>query len=156
MRNGLSKRENRNNSGFTLVELIIVIAIIVVLIAILAPNYVRYVDRSRWSTDIRNCNELLGIVRTAIVDTQNQGGTVKNETITVNSGGTSGLTQANNEDLIKQLESLDSSWNKLELVHTKPELLPGDKKPKNYNTFEIEIDVTSPDTRYATGTWKEE
>ena len=156
MRLKKEKQNKYNNYGFNLVELIIVIAIIAVLIAVLVPNYVRYLDRSRWSTDIRNCNELLGIVRTAIVDTQNQGGTVKNETITVNSGGTSGLTQANNEDLIKQLESLDSSWNKVELVHKKPELLPGDKKPKNYNTFEIEIDVTSPDTRYATGTWKEE
>ena len=80
MKNGILKRGNARDGGFTLVELIIVIAIIAILVAVLVPNYVRYVDRSRWSTDIRNCNELLDLVRTAIVDTQNQGGTVKFET----------------------------------------------------------------------------
>ena len=41
-------RENRkDNKGFSLVELIIVIAIMVALVAMLAPQFVKYVQRSR-------------------------------------------------------------------------------------------------------------
>lgn len=39
-----------NKKGFSLVELIIVIAIMVALIAILAPNYIKYIDRARKAT----------------------------------------------------------------------------------------------------------
>lgn len=40
-----------NNKGFSLVELIIVIAIMAVLIAVLAPQFLRYVERSRFQKD---------------------------------------------------------------------------------------------------------
>ena len=40
-----------NNKGFSLVELIIVIAIMAVLIGVLAPQFLRYVERSRAQKD---------------------------------------------------------------------------------------------------------
>lgn len=43
-----------NNKGFSLVELIIVIAIMAVLIGVLAPVYLKHVDDSKVSTDIQN------------------------------------------------------------------------------------------------------
>lgn len=43
-----------NNKGFSLVELIVVIAIMAVLIGVLAPQFMKYVNNSRISTDITN------------------------------------------------------------------------------------------------------
>jgi prepilin-type N-terminal cleavage/methylation domain-containing protein len=42
-----------DNKGFTLVELIIVIAIIAVLAAVLAPQYIKYVEKSKAAADAK-------------------------------------------------------------------------------------------------------
>ncbi len=51
-----------NNKGFSLVELIIVIAIMAILVGVLAPQFIKYVERSRQAADMQTIQEL----RTAI------------------------------------------------------------------------------------------
>lgn len=48
----LMNKIRKANKGFTLVELIIVVAIIAVLSAVVAPQYLRYVEKSKISADM--------------------------------------------------------------------------------------------------------
>lgn len=62
------KKNKTNNKGFSLVELIIVIAIMAILIGVLAPQYLKFVERSRKSTDRQNVDEIVRAVNIYAAD----------------------------------------------------------------------------------------
>ena len=51
-----------NNKGFSLIELIIVIAIMAILVAIIAPNLTKYLRSSKEETDKKNIDEVIAQV----------------------------------------------------------------------------------------------
>lgn len=57
-----------NNKGFSLIELIIVIAIMAVLVAIIAPNLTKYLGKSKSQTDKTNIDEIKKQFKNAISD----------------------------------------------------------------------------------------
>lgn len=57
-----------NNKGFSMVELIIVIAIMAILAGALAPTLIKYVNKSRMSSDVSNAQTIAGAVQTAYSD----------------------------------------------------------------------------------------
>jgi type IV pilus assembly protein PilA len=63
----------KNNKGFSLVELIVVIAIMAVLVGVLAPQFIKYVEKSREATDIQNISSIGDALMTYYSDHQPSG-----------------------------------------------------------------------------------
>ncbi len=64
----MKNKKKMNNKGFSLVELIIVIAIMAVLIAVLAPQYMRFIERGRVASDRDNAKAISGALEVYYVD----------------------------------------------------------------------------------------
>lgn len=72
-----------NNKGFSLVELIIVVAIMAILIGVLAPQYIKYVEKSRISADENIADSLLTAVQSALADEDYESTLVGGEKVTL-------------------------------------------------------------------------
>ena len=82
----LNKKKN-DNKGFSLVELIIVVAIMAILVGLLAPQYLKYVEKSRKSADASNLDEMVRAIQIYAADAEV---TLPADTytITIGKGGT--------------------------------------------------------------------
>ena len=58
----------RNNKGFSLVELIIVIAIMAILVGVMAPQLIKYIEKTNVSSDTQLCDSVKTAITTAMMD----------------------------------------------------------------------------------------
>lgn len=112
----------KSNKGFSLVELIIVIAIMAILAAAIAPALIRYIDKSRKADDIQFFGQIQSAASAALANEEaytsvsgNMGGTTPVWTGTVASNGAVTNDTTNNE-FVKEVNSTLGSDNKLKYV----------------------------------------
>ena len=78
--------KKNNKKGFTLAELLIVVAIIAVLTAIAIPVFTSQLEKSRESTDLANMRSIYAEVQTAVLSETKAGTTDNGVTVTVADG----------------------------------------------------------------------
>ena len=104
------KQKNLTNKGFSLVELIIVIAIMAVLVGVLAPQYIKYVEKSRASADAQQVEEFTGAMTVLASDVDVTLDSTK--TYTVTSDTTGKITISNDlKTIFDSLGSVDTAKN---------------------------------------------
>lgn len=73
------KTKKKNNRGFSLIELIIAVAILVVLSGLLAPQLIKYVERSREARDMQTLDSVYVAVNSSLIDEEAYKDLVENE-----------------------------------------------------------------------------
>lgn len=64
----MKKSKGMNNKGFSLVELIIVMAILAILAGALAPQLIKYIDSSRKSADVQSAQTIATAVNISLAN----------------------------------------------------------------------------------------
>ncbi len=90
----MKNTKKMNNKGFSLVELIIVVAIMAVLIAVLAPQYLKHVETARQSADLDNYQSIISAVQVYYADPTHTTPTAGSYTVTFGTTGAFDSTSA--------------------------------------------------------------
>lgn len=92
------KERKLNNKGFSLVELIIVIAIMVILVVVIAPQYTKFVNNSKIAADVQTAQAMATAIDVAVADNKKPFG--GSETVTTYSNA---LSEVNTTTAISKL-----------------------------------------------------
>lgn len=104
----MKNEKKLNNKGFSLVELIIVIAIMAVLIAVLAPQYMRYVERGRAASDRDNVQAIVSALQVHAADTLATE-TLKSGTISLSNTAVTTITGAAGSANASYVEAINNA-----------------------------------------------
>lgn len=88
--------KKKNNKGFSLVELIVVVLILGILAVALAPQVMKWVDTAKKNSDKTNAKSIESSVNTAVAEAQSKGWSVPTTglTFTIDASGLGGTDYA--------------------------------------------------------------
>ena len=133
------KKIRKSNKGFTLVELIIVIAIIAVLSVVIAPQYIKYVEKSRLSVDDSVAAEVLHNVEVLAVDAAVYDKIANNDTVSFTDGG--------------KVTCTDCTELQTELQKVFPDNIVMKSKTRDGKTYTVTITVAADGGLTFEGAW---
>lgn len=108
------KKEIRNNKGFSLVELIVVIAIMAVLVGVLAPQFIKYVEKSRQATDIQTADNVATALKTYYSDKE---GLTSDVTVDLTTTAANSSNPAMIDAGLKDAKLKSSNWGKISVTY---------------------------------------
>ena len=128
-----------NNKGFSLVELIIVIAIMAVLVGVLAPQFLKYVESSRVQKDESAAAEVLNATKIAC--------SVEAVYNAITNGTT--VTAADNAQVTSTVTALAN-----EIQLTVPDTIDYTSKLHNSHSYVVTVNINASNgTVNVTGAW---
>ena len=133
-------KKEMNNKGFSLVELIIVIAIMAVLVGVLAPQFLKYVESSRVQKDESAMSEVLNATKIACSVDEVYTAVAKNNGATV--------TMGNNNQVSADVDELTK-----ELLLTVPDKIDFSSKQYAGTTQTVTVAFGADGTVTVTGDW---
>lgn len=137
----LNKKKN-DNKGFSLVELIIVVAIMAILVGLLAPQYLKYVEKSRKSADASNLDEMVRAIQIYAADAEV---TLPADTYTITINATSTSVKATNTANTRKakvaLNENAPDWAKTKLKSNKWDKGKSEKTQKG-NVTSVSAEIT--------------
>jgi len=136
------KREKLNNKGFSIVELIIVIAIMAILVGVLSPQLIKYLDKSKKAADVQTAQTIATAVNVALA---NEDAYEKAESQTLSAAL---IADATNNAFQKELQDILGKASDASKA-PKPKY-----QSKTYTDFFIEINPTDKSFEIYAGTVK--
>ena len=134
----LMEKARKNNKGFSLVELIVVVLIIAIIAVALAPQVVKYVQKSRDNVELNNEATIKSAVQSAVAEYESQiaATDLKNCSFYIN-GANSEIKSMTENTNVKPANG-DSNAKSLETIIQ--ENLGKDKLDQNYG---VTIDINA-------------
>lgn len=131
IKNYLAKLHDNKEKGFSLVELIIVMAIMAILVGVVASQVIPYMEKSRQAKDQQQLSSICTDMVSSITQTESDGTTVS--TFTEELGSLSNSTLAKNFYETRNDTSLSSAYSK---VQGKLKSKAGNRDKKIYVSYD--------------------
>ncbi len=131
-------RKKMGNQGFSLIELMVVIAMMAALVAVLAPQYLKYVERARVSADETTAAEVLNAVKIAAADPNLTWAAGVTYTIQWSSSSAITVTASDSSDTKTFVDELKGT-----LGETLPEIKSATHKATADDVYQVTVTVTT-------------